>query len=163
MKRRLDTFADIKAKGANTVRVVLSGGRPTADSAPLTSRMYAVFNTAAAISSYLDTVESRGWPLVTGEFGRQVGAGEVDGQTLMAEADARRLGCLGWSRANRHPARRHAPDQRAEHPARDGWMRGRVLGPGSGRAGSRGRCGRPPAARPSACSDRGRAVTAYRW
>ncbi len=30
--------------------------------------MYAVFNQAAAVTSYLDTFERNGWPLVIGEF-----------------------------------------------------------------------------------------------
>ncbi|RSM74154.1 beta-mannosidase [Actinoplanes sp. ATCC 53533] len=63
----------------------------------LSIHMYAVFNTAASITSYLDTFRSKGWPLVIGEFGWQFGAGEVDDQTLMAEAVARNLGYLGWS------------------------------------------------------------------
>jgi len=63
----------------------------------LSIHMYAVFNTAASITSYLDAFRSKGWPLVIGEFGWQFGAGEVDDQTLMAEAVARNLGYLGWS------------------------------------------------------------------
>jgi mannan endo-1,4-beta-mannosidase len=63
----------------------------------LSIHMYAVFNTAASITSYLDTFRIRGWPLVIGEFGWQFGSGEVDDQTLMAEAVARNLGYLGWS------------------------------------------------------------------
>ncbi|WP_344937200.1 cellulase family glycosylhydrolase, partial [Actinoplanes nipponensis] len=50
----------------------------------LSIHMYAVFNTAASITSYLDTFRSKGWPLVIGEFGWQFAAGEVDDQTLMA-------------------------------------------------------------------------------
>jgi mannan endo-1,4-beta-mannosidase len=63
----------------------------------LSIHMYAVFTTPASITSYLDTFESRGWPLVIGEFGWQFAAGEVDDQTLMAEAVRRDLGYLGWS------------------------------------------------------------------
>ncbi|MFI7541951.1 cellulase family glycosylhydrolase [Actinoplanes sp. NPDC049599] len=63
----------------------------------LSIHMYAVFNTAASITSYLDTFQAKGWPLVIGEFGWQFSSGEVDDQTLMAEADARGLGYLGWS------------------------------------------------------------------
>jgi mannan endo-1,4-beta-mannosidase len=37
----------------------------------LSIHMYAVFNTAASITSYLDTIQSKGWPLVIGEFGWQ--------------------------------------------------------------------------------------------
>src|SRR5690349_4473793 len=63
----------------------------------LSIHMYTVFKTAVSITSYLDTFRSRGWPLVIGEFGWQFAAGEVDDQTLMAEAVARGLGYLGWS------------------------------------------------------------------
>jgi mannan endo-1,4-beta-mannosidase len=63
----------------------------------LSIHMYAVFNTASSITSYLDTVAGKGWPLVIGEFGWQFAAGEVDDQTLTAEADARGIGYLGWS------------------------------------------------------------------
>ncbi|GAA2472659.1 cellulase family glycosylhydrolase [Winogradskya humida] len=63
----------------------------------LSIHMYAVFNTAASIVSYLDTFKAKGWPLVIGEFGWQFASGEVDDQTLMAEADARGLGYIGWS------------------------------------------------------------------
>ncbi|MFI5931317.1 cellulase family glycosylhydrolase [Actinoplanes sp. NPDC051494] len=63
----------------------------------LSIHMYAVYNTAASIISYLDAFKAKGWPLVIGEFGWQFASGEVDDQTLMAEADARGLGYLGWS------------------------------------------------------------------
>src|SRR4051794_9215855 len=63
----------------------------------LSIHMYAVFNSAASIRSYLDTFQTKGWPLVIGEFGWQFAAGEVDDQTLMAEAVARGIGYLGWS------------------------------------------------------------------
>jgi mannan endo-1,4-beta-mannosidase len=63
----------------------------------LSIHMYAVFNTASSITSYLDTFQSRGWPLVIGEFGWQFSAGEVDDQTLMSQAVSRGIGYLGWS------------------------------------------------------------------
>ncbi|MET0424233.1 MAG: cellulase family glycosylhydrolase [Actinoplanes sp.] len=63
----------------------------------LSIHMYAVFNTAASITSYLDYFKSRGWPLVIGEFGWQFASGEVDDQTVMAAAVARDMGYLGWS------------------------------------------------------------------
>jgi mannan endo-1,4-beta-mannosidase len=63
----------------------------------LSIHMYAVFSTAASIRSYLDTFQAARWPLVIGEFGWQFAAGEVDDQTLMAEAVARGIGYLGWS------------------------------------------------------------------
>ncbi|WP_306211732.1 cellulase family glycosylhydrolase [Actinoplanes sp. RD1] len=63
----------------------------------LSIHMYAVFNTAASITSYLDTFEDKGWPLVIGEFGWRFDASQVDHETLLAEAEARDLGYLGWS------------------------------------------------------------------
>ncbi|BEL07616.1 hypothetical protein Q0Z83_058070 [Actinoplanes sichuanensis] len=69
----------------------------TQDNTVLSIHMYAVFNTAASIRNYLDVFQNNNWPLVIGEFGWQFASGEVDDQTLMAEAQARGLGYLGWS------------------------------------------------------------------
>jgi mannan endo-1,4-beta-mannosidase len=63
----------------------------------LSIHMYAVFNTASSITSYLDYFQSKGWPLVVGEFGWQFGSGEVDDQTVMSAAASRGIGYLGWS------------------------------------------------------------------
>ncbi|MFY1595780.1 cellulase family glycosylhydrolase [Micromonospora sp. WMMD737] len=63
----------------------------------LSIHMYAVFNTAAAITNYLDRFEDNGWPLVIGEFGWRFNANEVDHETILAESQARGLGYLGWS------------------------------------------------------------------
>jgi mannan endo-1,4-beta-mannosidase len=63
----------------------------------LSIHMYAVFNTAASIVNYLDHFEENGWPLVIGEFGWRFAAGEVDHETILAEAQARGLGYLAWS------------------------------------------------------------------
>jgi mannan endo-1,4-beta-mannosidase len=63
----------------------------------LSIHMYAVFNTAASIISYLDTFKSKGWPLLIGEFGWQFSSSEVDDQTIMSEAVKRNLGYIGWS------------------------------------------------------------------
>ncbi|MET0414822.1 MAG: cellulose binding domain-containing protein, partial [Actinoplanes sp.] len=67
------------------------------DNTVLSIHMYAVYNTAASITSYLDVFEQNGWPLVIGEFGWQFGSGEVDDQTVIAEANRRGLGYLAWS------------------------------------------------------------------
>ncbi len=67
------------------------------DNTVLSIHMYAVYNTAAAIPSYLDVFEQNGWPLVIGEFGWQFASGEVDDQTVIAEANRRGLGYLAWS------------------------------------------------------------------
>ncbi|MEU8001222.1 cellulase family glycosylhydrolase [Catellatospora sp. NPDC049111] len=63
----------------------------------LSIHMYDVFNTATAIRDYLDRFQNNGWPLVIGEFGWQRSSNNVDDQTLIAEANARGLGYLGWS------------------------------------------------------------------
>ncbi|MBM2618430.1 cellulase family glycosylhydrolase [Actinoplanes sp. LDG1-06] len=63
----------------------------------LSIHMYAVFNTSSSIVNYLDTFQSKGWPLVIGEFGWQFASGEVDDATILSEAQKRNLGWLGWS------------------------------------------------------------------
>ncbi|GAA3578931.1 hypothetical protein GCM10022419_070470 [Nonomuraea rosea] len=63
----------------------------------LSIHMYAVFNTAASITDYLNRFRTNGWPLVIGEFGWRFGASEVDHETLLSEAVSRGLGYLGWS------------------------------------------------------------------
>ncbi|GAA1370780.1 cellulase family glycosylhydrolase [Catellatospora chokoriensis] len=63
----------------------------------LSIHMYDVFSTATAIRDYLDRFKNNGWPLVIGEFGWQRSPSNVDDQTLIAEANARGLGYLGWS------------------------------------------------------------------
>jgi len=63
----------------------------------LSIHMYAVFNTAASITDYLNRFQTNGWPLVVGEFGWRFNSGEVDHDTILAEAQARGIGYLGWS------------------------------------------------------------------
>ncbi|MFC0534127.1 cellulase family glycosylhydrolase [Phytohabitans kaempferiae] len=63
----------------------------------LSIHMYAVFNTAASIVDYLNRFQANGWPLVIGEFGWRFNSGEVDHDTILAEANARGLGYLAWS------------------------------------------------------------------
>ncbi len=63
----------------------------------LSIHMYAVFNTASSIVSYLDTFQANGWPLVIGEFGWQFQSGEVDDRTVAAEAQKRGIGYIAWS------------------------------------------------------------------
>ncbi len=63
----------------------------------LSIHMYDVFNTASTITSYLDAFQSKGWPLVIGEFGWQAQSSNVDDQTVMAQAVSRGIGYLGWS------------------------------------------------------------------
>jgi mannan endo-1,4-beta-mannosidase len=57
----------------------------------LSIHMYAVFNTAAAITDYLNRFRTNGWPLVVGEFGWRFNANEVDHETILSEANARGL------------------------------------------------------------------------
>jgi mannan endo-1,4-beta-mannosidase len=63
----------------------------------LSIHMYDVFNTTAAITDYLNRFQTNGWPLVIGEFGWKAQSSNVDDQTVMAEAQARGIGYLGWS------------------------------------------------------------------
>ncbi|WP_345599873.1 glycoside hydrolase family 5 protein, partial [Thermocatellispora tengchongensis] len=59
--------------------------------------MYGVFDTAAEITSYLDAFRTAGLPLVIGEFGFNHSDGNPDEDTIMAQAQARGLGYIGWS------------------------------------------------------------------
>jgi mannan endo-1,4-beta-mannosidase len=63
----------------------------------LSIHMYAVYAQASTITAYLDAFKAKGWPLVIGEFGWQFDSGQVDDQTVLAEAVKRDLGYLGWS------------------------------------------------------------------
>jgi mannan endo-1,4-beta-mannosidase len=63
----------------------------------LSIHMYDVFNTTSAITSYLDTFQNNGWPLVIGEFGWRATTSNVDDQVVLAQAQQRGLGYLGWS------------------------------------------------------------------
>jgi mannan endo-1,4-beta-mannosidase len=63
----------------------------------LSIHMYAVFNTAASITDYLNRFQTNGWPLVIGEFGWRSDSSQVDDQTVLSEAASRGLGYIGWS------------------------------------------------------------------
>lgn len=63
----------------------------------LSIHMYAVYANAATITAYFDAFQSKGWPLVVGEFGWKFAAGEVDHETILSEAQARGLGWIAWS------------------------------------------------------------------
>ncbi|MEU4422881.1 cellulase family glycosylhydrolase [Actinoplanes sp. NPDC024001] len=89
----------------------------TRNNTVLSIHMYAVFNTAASITAYLDHFERQGWPLVIGEFGWRFDASQVDHEAILAESAFRDLGYLGWSWAgNTDPildmATNFNPDQR---------------------------------------------------
>ncbi|MGS2643275.1 cellulase family glycosylhydrolase [Streptosporangium sp. G12] len=59
--------------------------------------MYGVFDTAAEVTSYLQAFQTAGLPLVIGEFGFDHSDGNPDEDTIMAQAQARGVGYLGWS------------------------------------------------------------------
>jgi mannan endo-1,4-beta-mannosidase len=59
--------------------------------------MYGVYGQAATITSYLNTFVNAGLPIIIGEFGNQHSDGDVDEDTIMATAQSKGLGYLGWS------------------------------------------------------------------
>lgn len=59
--------------------------------------MYGVFDTAAEITAYLNAFQTAGLPLVIGEFGHNHSDGNPDEDTIMAQAQQRGLGYIGWS------------------------------------------------------------------
>lgn len=59
--------------------------------------MYGVYDTAAEINAYFDAFRTAGLPLVVGEFGHNHSDGDPDENTIMAQAQARGLGYIGWS------------------------------------------------------------------
>jgi mannan endo-1,4-beta-mannosidase len=59
--------------------------------------MYAVYNTADKVKTYLDSFISRKIPLVVGEFGWQFSPSEVDDATIMSYAQQKSIGYIGWS------------------------------------------------------------------
>jgi mannan endo-1,4-beta-mannosidase len=59
--------------------------------------MYGVFDTAAEINAYYDAFATAGLPLVVGEFGFNHSDGNPDEDTIMAQAQTRGIGYLGWS------------------------------------------------------------------
>ncbi|MEU4218550.1 cellulase family glycosylhydrolase [Actinoplanes sp. NPDC026623] len=59
--------------------------------------MYGVFDTAAEINDYLGRFITAGLPIVVGEFGFNHSDGNPDEDTIMATAQSRGIGYLGWS------------------------------------------------------------------
>jgi mannan endo-1,4-beta-mannosidase len=59
--------------------------------------MYGVFDTAAEINDYLGRFVTAGLPIVVGEFGFDHSDGNPDEDTILATAQARGIGYLGWS------------------------------------------------------------------
>ncbi|MFG2045126.1 cellulase family glycosylhydrolase [Dactylosporangium sp. NPDC048998] len=59
--------------------------------------MYGRFGTAAKVNSYLSSFVTRRLPIVIGEFALEHEFGDPDADAIMAYAQARELGYLGWS------------------------------------------------------------------
>jgi mannan endo-1,4-beta-mannosidase len=59
--------------------------------------MYGVFDTAAEIDDYLGRFTAAGLPIMVGEFGHNHSDGNPDEDAIMATAEARQIGYLGWS------------------------------------------------------------------
>ncbi|GGN63339.1 hypothetical protein GCM10010112_22520 [Actinoplanes lobatus] len=59
--------------------------------------MYGVFDTAAEINDYLGRFQSANLPIVVGEFGDNHSDGNPDEDTILATAQQRGIGYLGWS------------------------------------------------------------------
>ncbi|HET9141527.1 cellulase family glycosylhydrolase [Actinophytocola sp.] len=59
--------------------------------------MYGVYDTAAEINDYFNAFQTAGLPLVVGEFGFNHSDGNPDEDTIMAQAQTRGIGYLGWS------------------------------------------------------------------
>jgi mannan endo-1,4-beta-mannosidase len=59
--------------------------------------MYGEFNNAAKVNAYLSSFTSRRLPILIGEFSGEHQWGDPDEDAIMAYAEARELGYLGWS------------------------------------------------------------------
>ncbi|MFC7528542.1 cellulase family glycosylhydrolase [Actinoplanes sp. GCM10030250] len=59
--------------------------------------MYGVFDTAAEITDYLGRFQTANLPIVVGEFGFDHSDGNPDEDTILATAQSRGIGYLGWS------------------------------------------------------------------
>jgi mannan endo-1,4-beta-mannosidase len=59
--------------------------------------MYGVYGTASAVNNYLNAFISMRLPIIVGEFGNNHSDGDVDENTIMATAQQRGIGYLGWS------------------------------------------------------------------
>ncbi|MEV7868819.1 cellulase family glycosylhydrolase [Streptomyces sp. NPDC088124] len=59
--------------------------------------MYGVFDTAAEVSSYLNSFVSAGLPILVGEFGQLHSDGDPDEDAIMSTTQSLGLGYLGWS------------------------------------------------------------------
>jgi mannan endo-1,4-beta-mannosidase len=59
--------------------------------------MYGVYAQGSTITAYMDAFQAKNLPLIVGEFGNTHSDGDVDEDTILAQAQARGIGWLGWS------------------------------------------------------------------
>lgn len=59
--------------------------------------MYEVYDTASKVQSYLSSFQTRGLPIVVGEFGGEHGGKNVAEEAILQYAQDMRIGYLGWS------------------------------------------------------------------
>src|SRR5215510_4795458 len=59
--------------------------------------MYEVYQSVTPISAYMQAFQTMGLPLVVGEFGPQNNGQFVDSESVIAQAQARGIGYMGWS------------------------------------------------------------------
>ncbi|MFE0677599.1 cellulase family glycosylhydrolase [Streptomyces sp. NPDC058867] len=59
--------------------------------------MYGVYDTAAEVTSYLNTFRTNGLPIVVGEFGNAHSDGDPNEDAIMSTAQSLGVGYLGWS------------------------------------------------------------------
>jgi hypothetical protein len=63
----------------------------------LSIHMYGVFDTAAEIQDYIDTIRGQGLPLLVGEFGHNHSDGNPDEDTIMSYTQQTGVGWIAWS------------------------------------------------------------------
>ncbi|WP_039912364.1 cellulase family glycosylhydrolase [Cellvibrio mixtus] len=59
--------------------------------------MYEVYNSASIVQSYLSSFQTRGLPIVVGEFGAEHNGSNVAEEAILQYAQDMRIGYLGWS------------------------------------------------------------------
>ncbi|PUA28282.1 MAG: beta-mannosidase [Cellvibrio sp. 79] len=59
--------------------------------------MYEVYNSASIVQSYLSSFQTRGLPIVVGEFGAEHNGSNVAEDAILQYAQDMRIGYLGWS------------------------------------------------------------------
>jgi mannan endo-1,4-beta-mannosidase len=79
-------------KGATTILAA-----DTLKNTIISVHMYEVYTSLSTISNYMAAYQSVGLPLVVGEFGIQNNGIAVDAPDIMAQAQARGIGYIGWS------------------------------------------------------------------